>query len=110
MSQPHQDHSNCNHDHEHSHAAHDAHSDHAHDHDHDHVAADPGEVIAEKSAQDQMLIGVCAIAMTLLMICMGTWMQIPTPTGGGHTEHAAHSEAGEHAQTPAPESHETQSH
>ncbi|MDX2105933.1 MAG: hypothetical protein SFY67_05975 [Candidatus Melainabacteria bacterium] len=119
MSQPHSDQSNCNQDHEHNHA-HDAHG----DNDHDHVAVDPGEVIAEKSPQDQMLIGVCAIAMTLLMICMGTWMQIPTPTGGGHSEHAEnveHSEAGEHApaQTPhttesgavsVPETHESQSH
>lgn len=94
-----------------SHDVHDSHDDHAHDHDHDHdhEAVDPGEVIAEKSAQDRMLISVCAIAMTLLMICMGTWMQIPTPSGGGHNEHEEHSKASEQAQH-APESHETQSH
>ncbi len=121
MSQSHQDHSDSNHDHGHNHAAHDAHADHAHDHDHDHVAVDPGEIIAEKSPQDQMLIGACVIAMTLLMICMGTWMQIPTPTGGGHSEHGEHHESSEHAPAQAPhapetgahstpESHETQSH
>ncbi len=112
MSQSHQDHSNCNHDHEHKHAAHDAHGDHAHDHDHDHVAVDPGEVIAEKSPQDQMLIGACAIAMTLLMICMGTWMQIATPTGGGHGEHVEHQagDASHKAEPAVPAGHETQAH
>lgn len=116
MSQPHSDHSNDSKDHEHSHT-HDAHGDHAHDH----VEVDPGEVIAEKSPQDKLLIGICAIAMTMLMICLGTWMQIPTPTGGGHGEHHEHSEAGEHvpAQAPhtpeagavsVPETHENQSH
>lgn len=112
----HQDHSNSDHDHEQNHATQDGHG----DHDHDHVAVDPGEVIAEKSPQDQLLIGACAIAMTLLMICMGTWMQIPTPTGGGHSEHSetGHTEHAPvdatHTSTPTtntvPQSHETQSH
>lgn len=113
----HHDHCDSNHEHDHKHSAHDGHD---HDHEHEHIAVDPGELIAEKSPQDQLLIATCAIAMTLLMICMGTWMQIPTPTGSGHQEHseAVHVEHAPKDATNAPvpttnavpESHETQSH
>jgi hypothetical protein len=50
--------------------------------------------------------------MTLLMICMGTWMQIATPTGGGHGEHVEHQagEASHKAEPAVPSGHETQAH
>ncbi len=108
----------CNHDHDHGHDhghSHDNGHD-KHDHGHDHATEDPGEVIAEKSPQDQLLIGICAVAMILLMSFMGVWMQIQTPSGGGHEEHGsgeAHSSLEPTllpAENHAPAPHETQSH
>lgn len=107
----HHDHANCNHDHGHEDHGHEDHG-HDHNHDHDHHAPDPGEVIAEKSPQDKLLIGICAIAMILLMSFIGSWMQIQVPTGGGHGEGAEHTEHAPQAgaETHAPETHASEIH